>query len=120
VRYLSLVIGLTCEKGADVRIRKIRALVADEELLRHIERVAGTRLEKPHHAVRRQTLSRMARLYAEQPDLFARISVALRVPEETAEREQWFAAARAEQSSSTVSGGVGEQPSPRGPTVTSS
>jgi hypothetical protein len=86
VQYLTLVIGLTCEKGADVRIRKIRALAAEEGLLFDIDRIMQTRLEKPHHAVRRQTLCRMARLYADHPGHFARIRVALRVPVAISER----------------------------------
>jgi hypothetical protein len=95
VRYLTLIIGLTCEKGADVRIRKIRALVIEEDLLRDIDRISQTRLEKPHHAVRRQTLCRMSQLYAENPALFARIRVALCVPEPAAaEREPVEAASQ--------------------------
>ena len=81
VRFMSLVVGLSCEKGADVRIRKIRALVAEEEFLRGIEGVGELKFDKPHHSVRYQTLRHMAKLYAEQPDLFARVTVALRVPE---------------------------------------
>jgi hypothetical protein len=81
VRYLSLVIGLSCEKGADVRIRKIRALVVEESFLANVEHLGDLQFDKPHHTVRYQTLRHMAKLYAEQPDLFARITVALRVPE---------------------------------------
>jgi hypothetical protein len=87
VRFLPLVIGLSCEKGADVRIRKIRALVVEESLLREIDRLAAVRFDKPHHVVRAQTLRRMAALYAEQPDLFARIVVALPLPEAAAAHE---------------------------------
>jgi hypothetical protein len=101
VRYLTLIIGLTCEKGADVRIRKIRALVAEEQLLLHIERIEQTKLEKPHHVVRRQTLCRMARLYAEQPEVLGRITVALRVPEEMAARDEWTSAETFKESSGT-------------------
>jgi len=118
VRYVNLVIGLTCEKGADVRIRKIRALVADEDLLRNIDRIAQTKLEKPHHVVRRQTLCRMARLYADKPDFFARITVALRVPEEFADREQWLAASSSKQNS-TPTTAEGQQ-EPRAQAVTAS
>ena len=81
VRYVPLVLGLTCEKGADVRIRKIRAMVVEESLLRNIERIAEVKFDKPHHVVRAQTLRRMAKLYAEKPSQFARVVVALRVPQ---------------------------------------
>ncbi len=118
VRYVNLVIGLTCEKGADVRIRKIRALVAEEELLRNIDRIGQTRLEKPHHIVRRQTLCRMARLYAAKPDLFARLTVALRVPEEFADRDQWLAASGSEQNKTAMT--IEEQQPPRGQALTAS
>jgi hypothetical protein len=84
VRFVPLVLGLTCEKGADMRIRKIRAMVVEESLLRDVDRLAEARLDKPHHAVRVQTLRRMAKLYAERPNLFTRLVVALRVPEATA------------------------------------
>jgi hypothetical protein len=87
VQFMPLVIGLSCEKGADVRIRKIRALVVEESLLRNIEQLAAVRFDKPHHVVRAQTLRRMARLYGEQPDLFARIVVALPLAEPAAARE---------------------------------
>jgi hypothetical protein len=86
VRFVPLVVGLTCEKGADVRIRKVRAMVVEESLLRGIDQLAGVRLDKPHHAVRVQTLRHMAKLYAEKPGLFVRLVVALRVPEGTAAR----------------------------------
>jgi hypothetical protein len=88
VRYLNLVVGLSCEKGADVRIRKIRALIVEESLLRTIDKIATVRFDKPHHVVRAQTLRRMASLYAEKPDLFARIVVALPLPEAVGWREQ--------------------------------
>lgn len=120
VRYLTLVIGLTCEKGADVRIRKIRALVADEQLLRNIDQIARTRLEKPHHVVRRQTLCRMARLYADKPDLFARITVALRVSEEQLDRQQWLADSTSRQNIATPSASVEEQQPPLTQAVTAS
>jgi len=81
VRFVHLVLGLTCEKGADVRIRKIRAMVVEESLLRRIDQIGEVRFEKPHHVVRIQTLRHMAKLYAERPDLFVRLIVALRVPE---------------------------------------
>ena len=81
VPFVPLVIGLTCEKGADVRIRKIRALVVEESLLRNIDKIAGIRFDKPHHVVRAQTLRRMAQLYTEKPDFFARVVVALPVYE---------------------------------------
>ncbi len=79
VHYVNVVVGLSCEKGADVRIRKIRALVVEESLLRNIDRLNDVRFDKPHHAVRRQTLRHMARLYADKPDLFTRVPVALRI-----------------------------------------
>jgi hypothetical protein len=81
VRFVPLVIGLSCEKGADVRIRKVRALVMEESLLRNIANIAELRFDKPHHVVRAQTLRRMARLYAEKPDFFARVVVALPISE---------------------------------------
>jgi hypothetical protein len=84
VRFVPLVIGLTCEKGADVRIRKIRALVVDESLVRNIDTIAGAGFDKPHHVVRAQTLRRMAKLYAEKPGLFARVVVALPIAEAAA------------------------------------
>jgi hypothetical protein len=86
VRFVPLVLGLTCEKGADVRIRKVRAMVVEESLLRSIDQIAEVRFEKPHHVVRVQTLRHMAKLYAEKPDLFVRLAVALRVPEAAAVR----------------------------------
>jgi hypothetical protein len=88
VRFVPLVIGLSCEKGADVRIRKIRALVVEESLLRNIDQIAGIAFDKPHHVVRAQTLRRMAKLYAEKPDFFTRVVVALRIPEALAVRER--------------------------------
>src|SRR5262249_46231364 len=81
VRFVPLVLGLTCEKGADVRIRKIRALVVEESLLRNLDQLAEVRFDKPHHVVRVQTLRHMAKLYAEKPDLFIRLVIALRIPE---------------------------------------
>ena len=60
----------------------------------------------------------MARLYAEQPDQFARITVALRVPEELEVQDQWFAASGAKRSGGTPPGGVDEEQSARSPTVT--
>jgi len=81
VRFVPLVLGLTCEKGADVRIRKIRAMVVEESLLRRIDRIAEVRFDKPHHVVRVQTLRHMAKLYADHSDLLVRLFVALRVPE---------------------------------------
>jgi hypothetical protein len=84
VRFVPLVLGLTCEKGADVRIRKIRALVVEESLLRRIDRIGEVRFDKPHHVVRAQTLRRMAKLYCEKPDWFARVVVALPIREEAA------------------------------------
>jgi hypothetical protein len=88
VRFVPLVIGLTCEKGADVRIRKIRALVVEESLLRNIDKLAGIRFDKPHHVVRAQTLRRMAQLYAEKPDFFARVVVALPIAQTPAVDER--------------------------------
>jgi hypothetical protein len=88
VRFIPLVIGLTCEKGADVRIRKIRALVVEESLLRNIGQIAEVRFDKPHHAVRALTLRRMARLYTEKADFFARLVVALPISEAPAVGER--------------------------------
>lgn len=79
VRYLNLVIGLSCEKGKDIRIRKIRALVVEESLLQNINRLDGVEFDKPHHTFRRQTLRHMAQLYVEKPDHFTRIPIALRL-----------------------------------------
>jgi hypothetical protein len=86
VRFVPLVLGLTCEKGADVRIRKVRAMVVEESLLRGVDQLAEVRLDKPHHVVRVQTLRHMAKLYADEPDFFVRLVVALRIPEATAVR----------------------------------
>jgi hypothetical protein len=86
VRFGPLVLGLTREKGADVRIRKIRAMVVEESLLRTIEQIADVRFDKPYHVVRLQTLRHMAKLYADKPDLFVRVVIALRIPEAAADR----------------------------------
>jgi hypothetical protein len=86
VQFVPLVLGLTCEKGADVRIRKIRALVVEESLLKNIGKIAGVRFDKPHHIVRAQTLRKMAKLYEEQPDLFTRVTVALPIAKEQTEK----------------------------------
>jgi hypothetical protein len=84
VRFVTMVIGLTCEKGADVRIRKTRALVVEESLLHDIGKLDGVRFDKPHHVFRRETLRHMAKRYAREPNLFARIHVALRTQEPSA------------------------------------
>ena len=86
VRFVPVVLGLTCEKGADVRIRKVRAMVVEESLLRGIDQIGEVRFDKPHHVVRLQTLRHMAKLYADKPNMFVRLVVALRVPEAAAAR----------------------------------
>ena len=110
VPFVPLVIGLTCEKGADVRIRKIRALVVEESLLRNIDKIAGIRFDKPHHVVRAQTLRRMAHRYAEKPDFFARVVVALPIPEAPAvyDRESRHLVS---ENSSKSRAAAGDQPS---------
>jgi hypothetical protein len=86
VRFVPVVLGLTCEKGADVRIRKVRAMVVEESLLRGIDQIGELRFDKPHHVVRLQTLRHMAKLYSDKPNMFVRLVVALRVSEAAAAR----------------------------------
>jgi hypothetical protein len=87
VRFVTLVIGLSCEKGADVRIRKTRALVVEESLLQDIGKLDEVHFDKPHHCARRETLRHMAKLFAREPNQFARLHVALRIHQAPADDE---------------------------------
>jgi len=63
-------IGLTCEKRRDIRLRKIRALIIRKDKLQDsffpYLKPEELVLEKPHHRVRWETLQRMRRHYLNQ------------------------------------------------------
>lgn len=54
------VFALTCEKDPDVRINKVRVLLAAESLLDQIEALDNLEFEVEHHRIRRDTLARVA------------------------------------------------------------
>lgn len=73
------VLGLTCEKDKDVRIRKVRLMMIREKLLVEIgeSKVAAPKFEQDSHSVRWKTLKKMAELYAKQPKRFMKFEVSL-------------------------------------------
>lgn len=54
------IFALTCEKDPDVRINKVRVLIAAESLLDSIEALDDLEFEVGHHRIRRDTLAKMA------------------------------------------------------------
>ncbi|HEY8506103.1 MAG TPA: hypothetical protein VIL46_16070 [Gemmataceae bacterium] len=71
VRAVTYAISLTCELVGDERIRKVRAMLLREDLLREFPYVTTMpELEREWHAVRVDTLRRAAELYRREPDNF--------------------------------------------------
>lgn len=76
------VLGLTCEKDKDVRMRKVRLMIIREKLLQQIgdPKCTMPAVEQESHTVRWRTLKTMAQLYAKQPKLFMKFEVSLPKP----------------------------------------
>jgi hypothetical protein len=76
VQCLTYVLFLTCEHEGEERIRKVRALMVQEELLRKFPfENTGPLLEDEAHRDRVLTLRRAAETYRTEPDLFIRLEV---------------------------------------------
>lgn len=70
------VICLTCEAAADLRMRKVRAMVIQKSLLTNLP-AQSPKLEKPHHHTRWETLHFMAREYQKRPHLFLELELSV-------------------------------------------
>jgi hypothetical protein len=66
---------LTCELVGDERIRKVRAMLVKESILKAFPDTDGIGLENPWHADRIKTLRRAAAVYATDPDQFLVLEV---------------------------------------------
>lgn len=76
VRAVSYLIVLTCEVVGEERIRKVRAMVIREELLRDFPYLDKLPLlENPWHETRVHTLRKAAQLYRTAPDNFLRMEL---------------------------------------------
>jgi hypothetical protein len=80
------VFALTCEKDPDVRINKVRVLVAAESLLDKIEELTDLQFEVEHHRIRRNTLVSMAHLRADPKRSHNLLRVELTLPTMGADR----------------------------------
>ncbi|MGL6097656.1 MAG: hypothetical protein ACRC7O_17890 [Fimbriiglobus sp.] len=72
VRYA---LFLTCELVGEERVRKVRAMLVKEEILRNFPETAGIGLENPWHIDRVKTLRRAAEVFAADPDQFLVLEV---------------------------------------------
>ncbi len=70
------VLCLTCEAAADLRMRKIRAMVIQKSLLTNLP-AASPKLEKPHHHIRWKTLNFMASEYQKRPYQFLELELSV-------------------------------------------
>jgi len=78
VKTLRYVLFLTCEQVGDDRIRKVRALMLQEELLRNFPyHESLPQLEDAHHADRIDTLRTAAKMYATHPHYFLSLEIYL-------------------------------------------
>jgi hypothetical protein len=76
VEVLRYRLFLTCEKGGDDRIQKVRALLIQEDLLRDFPYLETMpKLEDPNHADRIATLRVAARRFATHPHYFMRVEI---------------------------------------------
>jgi hypothetical protein len=73
-RYL---ICLTNEVAGSIRTHKVRAMVARKDLLTSGAFDQGLALESPNHSTRIETLRHMRTRYAQEPDLFLEMEIAL-------------------------------------------
>lgn len=69
-------ICLTCESAADLRMRKVRAMVIQKALLLALPTTQPT-LEKPHHHIRWKTLKTMADEYQKRPWQFLELELSV-------------------------------------------
>lgn len=76
VRRVAYSICLTCEVVGDERIRKVRAMVVQEEHLRNFPYAEQMpQLENPWHETRVQTLRQLANIYQTNPENFLRLEI---------------------------------------------
>ncbi len=69
-------ICLTCEAAADLRMRKVRAMVIQKSLLTNLP-AASPKLERPHHHIRWTTLKFMASEYQKRPYQFLELELSV-------------------------------------------
>lgn len=69
-------IALTYENAGDLKTRKIRAMVIRKDLLLNLP-TDPPQFERPHHAVRFETLHAMANIYRTEPTHFLEIDLSL-------------------------------------------
>jgi len=79
-RSEQFVLGLTCEKDPDVRINKIRVMIAAESLLKSVGQLDGIEFEREHHCIRLKTLVAMAQIYQDEKRRHLLLGVELRLP----------------------------------------
>lgn len=70
------VICLTCEAAADLRMRKVRAMVIQKSLLTNLPK-ESPKLERPHHHIRWKTLNHMADEYQKRPYQFLELELSV-------------------------------------------
>jgi hypothetical protein len=76
VQCLTYLLFLTCEQEGEDRIRKVRALMVQEEMLIKFPfQNLGPMLEDDRHRDRVMTLRKGAETYPSEPDLFIRVEV---------------------------------------------
>jgi hypothetical protein len=76
VQCLTYLLFLTCEHEGEDRIRKVRALMVQEEMLVKFPfQNLGPLLEDERHRDRVMTLGKAAQTYQAEPDLFIRVEV---------------------------------------------
>ncbi len=69
-------ICLTCEAAADLRMRKVRAMVIQKSLLMNLPK-ERPKLERPHHHIRWKTLEFMASEYQKRPYQFLELELSV-------------------------------------------
>ncbi|HEV7299913.1 MAG TPA: hypothetical protein VGN72_11160 [Tepidisphaeraceae bacterium] len=76
VRTANYLICLTYENAGDLKTRKIRAMIVRKDLLLNLP-ADPPRLERPHHAIRFNTLKQLAASYTADPSNFLDVEICL-------------------------------------------